>query len=310
MQVAAHDLVGVTMTMLRRRVLLRVVAGAAAAISIAVSAVSFVPSADARTRSTLSGVVDPGPGAAIARRVYRIMPLGDSITRGIGQRNAEGQLVGWRERLQQHLDAAAVPAGFRYDFVGSVHDEGARDGDHEGHGGWTIDQVSAQIDGWMAEYRPDVVLLHLGTNDVSRGSSPAVIADKLGRLITRIREDSPFVRIFVARIIGTNGIQPGEKARNASFAEAIPGVVADAGGPAARVYLVDQGSVRGLDIYDYHHPNARGYEEMAFNWYQAMRSAMSSRWRPVLNPYRVKHAQICQYDFGKRRPTCSRRTVS
>jgi lysophospholipase L1-like esterase len=309
MQVAAHDLVGVTVTMLRRPALLRVVAGAAAAISIAVSAVTFVPSADARPRSTQSGVADTGGSAAIARRVYRIMPLGDSITRGIGQPNAKGQLVGWRERLQQHLNAAAVPAGFRYDFVGSVHDKGAGDGDHEGHGGWTIDQISARIDGWMAEYRPDVVLLHLGTNDVSRGESATLIADKLGRLITRIREDSPFVRIFVAKIIGTNGIQLGEKARNSSFARAVPGVVADAGGPPARVYLVDQSSIRGLDIYDHHHPNARGYEEMAFNWYQAMRSAMSSRWRSVLNPYRIKYAQICQYDFSRRRPVCSERTV-
>jgi lysophospholipase L1-like esterase len=247
--------------------------------------------------------------AARSARVYRILPLGDSITRGVGELNAKGQAVGWRERLQQDLRSGAAPAGFRYNFVGSQHDDGARDGDHEGHGGWTIDQLSANIAAWMAQSRPDVVLLHAGTNNVTRGEQPDVIAGKLAGLIAQIREDSPRTRILVAKIIGTQGLLPGEKKNSAAYAARIPGVVEAAGGARNGVYLVDQSSVWGVDIFDYHHPNARGYDKMAFNWYMAMLSVLGGTWRPVVNPYLVKRAEICTFDMVRRKRVCAVRTV-
>ena len=52
------------------------------------------------------------------------------------------------------------------------------DRNHEGHSGWRIDEIHASIDGWLTTYQPEVVLLLIGTNDVTQdyqvSTAPAV----------------------------------------------------------------------------------------------------------------------------------------
>jgi hypothetical protein len=65
-------------------------------------------------------------------------------------------------------------AGHEFDFVGSTNEHFAGtpvypnddfDRDHEGHWGWRVDQILADLPGWLGSYTPDVALVHLGTND-------------------------------------------------------------------------------------------------------------------------------------------------
>src|SRR5215472_7541686 len=88
----------------------------------------------------------------------KVMPLGDSIT--------DGFVVpgGYRNGLWQRFTAA----GYKVDFVGSLSNGPASlgDHDHEGHSGWRIDQIDANIVGWLNTQQPHTVLLHIGTNDV------------------------------------------------------------------------------------------------------------------------------------------------
>jgi len=229
-------------------------------------------------------------GAVTGPQVYRIMPLGDSITRGGGQ--LPGQYIGYRAVLQAHLKAGAT--GFRYNFVGSMSDRGAPDRNHEGHGGWTIDDLGGRIDEWMLNYRPDIVLLHAGTNNITVGDSPATTAAKLQSLIAQIRSHDPDTKIFVAKVIKSR--DPGRRPNTNAYESLIPGVVA-ASGP--NVYLVDQSTVAGTDIYDWTHPNDFGYAKMAYNWYNAMDKVLAGgAWRSVASPYRVRKATICQVYYG------------
>jgi lysophospholipase L1-like esterase len=244
----------------------------------------------------------PSTAAALpSARSYRIMALGDSITRGVGQLDAAGRYVGWRAPLQEALGAT----GFRYDFVGSVHDPGAPDGDSEGHGGWTVAQLTGQVDGWLARYRPDIVLLHAGTNDITLGASGGDVAARLGRLVARIRADRPAAEIFVAEVIGTRDVPAAERESNAAYAAAIPAVVT-AAGPG--VHLVDQSGVTGDDLYDHRHPNAVGYAEMAGTFYQALRAVFGPQWPPL--PERVTPPVVCRIDYPAARQTCTRPKVS
>jgi len=248
-------------------------------------------------------VVAPAAVAAPASsKVHRIMPLGDSITRGGGQ--VPFKYIGYRAALQKHLRAGAT--GFRYNFVGSMSDKGAPDPNHEGHGGWTIDNLAANIDAWMERYHPDIVLLHAGTNNITLGDSPAETAGKLLDLIAQIRSHDPDTLIFVAKVIKSR--DPGRQPATNAYESLIPGVVAESGD---NVYLVDQSTISGRDIYDWTHPNDFGYAKMAYNWYNAMDEVIAAgAWKPVASPYRLRKAYICQlhFDLGGKR-ACGKRAL-
>src|SRR6476619_7099245 len=99
----------------------------------------------------------PGIASAESNGGTKVMPLGDSITEGT---QVPG---GYRIGLWQRL------ANGRYtvDLVGSQFNgpSALGDHDHEGHPGWRIDQIDANINGWLASAGPRTVLLHIGTND-------------------------------------------------------------------------------------------------------------------------------------------------
>jgi Cellulose binding domain len=101
-------------------------------------------------------VVPAGPASAAP---VRIMPLGDSITGSPGC---------WRALLWERLQANGFT---NIDMVGTLPPQGCGvpdDGDNEGHGGALVTAVADQnqLPGWLAATRPDVVLMHFGTNDV------------------------------------------------------------------------------------------------------------------------------------------------
>lgn len=83
----------------------------------------------------------------------RIMPLGDSITQGFIRSISEDYRVGYRQKL--YLDLR--DAGYDIDFVGSLnHGILANPGfdyNHEGHGGWSDNEIAGQIYTWLVYYR-------------------------------------------------------------------------------------------------------------------------------------------------------------
>jgi len=210
-----------------------------------------------------SGAAEGGPP-----RFVRIMPIGDSITEG-----TSGDAT-WRYWLQKSLEAN----GCVVDFVGSrrgVRYGQARfsdfDPDHEGHWGWTTAQVKAEIDRWASDAKPEIVLLHLGTNDL--GSDPERIAAGLGAIVTSLRLANPAVEIYLARLISAAGV-PDEVMRRTNDAIARSGAEHDR--PESRLIVVDQftGFEPRADTYDGVHPNESGERKMARRWFEALRGRL------------------------------------
>jgi lysophospholipase L1-like esterase len=222
----------------------------------------------------------PDPTGSVASTTLRIMPLGDSITVGVGSPGKNG----YRTDLQRRLREAGMPV----DFVGSQSEGTVGDLDHEGHGGWTIERIAGIAGQRLAEYEPDVVLLHAGTNNITRSEDPVSAAAKLSDLIDVVHSRVPAAHVFVARIVGTavKSETPANRAYNAMIPE-----IVRAKGP--KVHLVDQSTVTGLDIYDAHHPNEFGYRKMAYNWYEAMRTTLHPEWPGTGNPYKARRAFLC-----------------
>ncbi|MFC5992771.1 GDSL-type esterase/lipase family protein [Pseudonocardia hispaniensis] len=199
------------------------------------------------------------PGARIAgvRPVVhlRVLPLGASSTEGIGSPGT----AGYRGPLYTMLrrDGVAV------DFVGSLSrgPSTLADRDHEGHSGWTITMLAPRVARWLRDSRPEVILLHAGTNDLGRGASGAVVADRLDDLLSRIYAQAPAAHVIVA---GVWAPMPRARAARADLAARTPRVVARHRVLGRSISFVDTSDLlRPTEFTDGLHPNAAGYRRIA-----------------------------------------------
>jgi lysophospholipase L1-like esterase len=201
----------------------------------------------------------------------KVMPIGDSITQGAAGR------ASYRCQLWQKLQTG----GYSADFVGSqtLGYSGANtctvsgfDLNHEGHWGWRADQILAQISTWAANTRPDIALIHLGTNDVFQGNTLDSTLQELGQIIDRLRAANPNIKVFLAQVIPATSSATNLQ----SFNQRIPGLAASKTTTASPVIVVDQwtGFNAQTDTYDGVHPNPTGEAKMAERWYQAIRTSL------------------------------------
>lgn len=210
-------------------------------------------------------------GQLSAAEPIRIMCLGDSITCGLIC-PAPGKVPGgYRTQLWKHL----TDAGYAIEFVGASTQNpdpnNLPNPNHNGYGGWTIEQLNAKIDNWMAAEKPAVVLLHIGTNDAFGHPSNDVVTARLNRLISKITKQSPQTHVIVARIIDTT--DPNLRAWVKTYNSLIPGIVASHAKNGELVTLVDMTSAVSPENYsDPYHPNKAGYDQMGDTWFKAIQS--------------------------------------
>ncbi len=213
---------------------------------------------------------------AAAAEPVRIMPLGDSITGSPGC---------WRALLWNRLQAAGHT---NIDFVGTLPTQGcgvAHDGDNEGHGGILGTNIADQnlLPPWLAATDPDIVLMHLGTNDVWSNLSPATILAAYGKMVDQMRVQNPRMKVLVAQIIPMNPSNCSDCAgRVVALNQAIPAWAASKSTAESPVVVVDQftGFNPATDTGDGVHPNDAGTQKMSDRWYPALAAALSGTSTP------------------------------
>lgn len=195
--------------------------------------------------------------------VVSIMPLGDSIT-AIGN--------SYRKRLYELLTGD----GYVIDMVGTQNSGSFADTDHEGHSGWHADSpagsddIVGQIDNWLTLNPADIVLLHIGTNDVSGGGEDP---DEVAAILDIIKSKNPSTTVIVARIILRNDDRSPETIAYNDGVEAIVNARILAGDNLMLVNMEDALSYPE-DLGDHVHPTVTGYEKMADVWYPAVKSIL------------------------------------
>jgi hypothetical protein len=225
---------------------------------------------------------------------FTIMPLGDSITWGSG-----GVPGGYR----MHLYSDLSNAGYSFTFVGTSTENPssllrqAGQTHHEGHPAYRIDQIANNIDGndpsgnsisnnnggfWFHKPTPpDVVLLHIGTNDILQNFQTSTMAMRLDKLIGQIVADSPTSRILVSSIIPLVDANQNQlvQAYNTQIRNVIVPKYESLGD---NVFFVDQypnfvdanGNVLARLLPDGIHPNQTGYDLMGDTWAAALQQTV------------------------------------
>jgi lysophospholipase L1-like esterase len=211
-----------------------------------------------------------------------VMPLGDSITDGFTPLAG-----GYRIELfhQMLLNNKAIT------FVGTLANGPAMvDAQpfprrHEGHNGFTIDDapvfgrlgISPLVDQSIRTYRPHIILLMIGTNDIDLNNNVATAPMRLGALMDRIVVDSPDALLAVATIVPTR--TDAENLRFTAYDAAIPAVVRQRAAAGKHVVLVDNHAAflanpnyKTAWLADNLHPTPAGYAVLGQMWYAAIGS--------------------------------------
>lgn len=213
--------------------------------------------------------------------VLRVMPLGDSITNGTGSNDT----AGYRGFLWTFLKNA----GYNVDFVGSAtSNPGIIEGmdiNHEGHGGWKIDDrygsngkgIYEMLPTWCGMFEaPNVILLHLGTND--SGNDALTNMWRTTEFLDRLHEFEPSAHVIASTLMWRK--TAANYARIQAYNSYLTNVVQQQQAKGQKISILDMHAAvpgddrleEGQTTYfdDGLHPNAAGYELMANAWLGAL----------------------------------------
>ncbi|MFI8933817.1 ricin-type beta-trefoil lectin domain protein [Streptomyces sp. NPDC053474] len=213
-------------------------------------------------------VADATPASAASTTPLRVMPLGDSITWGVGSSTGNG----YRAPLWDRLAADGHPL----DFVGTLRGGSMSDPDNEGHSGYRIDQIAALADAPLTRYRPNVVTLHIGTNDLQGASEVDTAIARLKSLVNQITADVPDATVLVASLVVSTS--ESEERYRGAYNQAISHIVSAAQAAGKHVASVDMSSLTTADLADPLHPNDGGYQKMADAFHRGIQAADRAGW--------------------------------
>jgi VCBS repeat-containing protein len=224
----------------------------------------------------------------------KIMPLGDSITKGVWTSGAppDSEMIGYR------LDLAELFINNLYwsDFIGSEKNGGVNydfDDDHAGFGGISDDQMFTLLSTGINEspspdvqitngpylnfFPTEIILLHIGTNKMDTSSAA------VSKILDEIDVFSKNVTVLVARIIDRAPNNPDVHTYNNN----IETMVADRIAQGDKIISIDMESGAGIDytidttspyasgdMYDLLHPNPSGYNKMAVQWFTTLETLL------------------------------------
>ncbi|MEL6552364.1 MAG: SGNH/GDSL hydrolase family protein [Cyanobacteria bacterium J06621_11] len=240
--------------------------------------IEFIPRSNTPDTPTNNGPLSGSNG------ILEIMPLGDSITRGEDAQTNESLQNGYRDNLAQKLTNANIA----FDFVGSLNNgDSSFDTDHEGHGGRRIEQIANNVNTWLENAKPEIILLKIGTNNMGFSTELVSTAiDKLSDLIDTIVTKRPAAKLIVSSIAPVNpsnfsapAIVPNFQQRVADFNSQLPGLINNKITQGKQVSFADvYGALNtNQDLSsDGFHPTESGYIKIADVFFDAIADVLNT----------------------------------
>ena len=259
-----------------------------------------------------AGLVLLLPKWSISQEVIRVMPLGNSITRGVicqsgdvynCDMNEDAVAVGYRERLHLRLDEA----GYNTNFIGANSDGYAvmNDPEHSGFVGLRDDEIADILETghtssvgyvtpgpYLQSYPAHIILLHIGTNDVyERNYDASDITRILDEVDDFESSSGQPVVVFIARIISEQNFVCRSHAGTVLYNNDLTSIVQQRINNGDHIVLVDMECEAGLDystdMADQLHPNQTGYDKMGEYWFEVIDSYNAA---PAISPIPEQNA--------------------
>ena len=139
-------------------------------------------------------------------------------------------------------------------------------------------------------YEPQMVVVHIGTNDMFDNGQASTAGEDLQQLIDKITIQLPNTQIVVSSIVTLpiNNFERNSYVLN--YNALIPGIVDSFRDQGKLVTYVDM--YHALDINDFSpdmiHPSSEGYDKMAVVWYDAIQAILTSSEKDPMKPGNVQ----------------------
>ena len=229
----------------------------------------------------------------------KIMPVGNSITAGEHYHYPPvAERTGYRKALYEML----VNAGYNIDFVGS-QEHGKRpksdpdwyDWNNEAYPGWTIPRIAEKVKEALPVYKPDILLIHVGTNGKDWEQKTRQVMEMLDMINAYSVKNNHRVTVFLCKII--KRFYQEDSDPTSQFNQEVSKLVAQRTNDKIKIIMVDMENGAGLDYtdrlpdpsakppyeggdmwgrrypgvpYDKYHPNDKGNAKMAKTFYEAL----------------------------------------
>ena len=206
--------------------------------------------------------------SAKEQKLYRILPVGDSITEG------SKSFSNYRYSLLKKLTAA----GYQIEFTGS-RTSASPVGllRHEGYGGKNAEFLAGVVENYFRTNTADIVLIHSGHNHTNTEAPVHGIVAATEAMVRTARRTNPHVIVLVAQVIPSGKLPKYEyiPELNVELAK-LPARLTMKESPVIGVNMADGFDWRTDTISDHVHPNSLGAEKMASKWFQALTNALAA----------------------------------
>ena len=233
-----------------------------------------------------------------ANDTIKIMPLGNSITAG---EHYGFPALEERTGYRKHLYGMLADAGYNIDFVGSQKhgirpkdDKDWYDWNCEAYPGWKIPEIANKVKAALPVYKPDILLVHVGTNGKDWSRKPGQVMDMLDMINDFSVQNYHPMTVFLCKII--NRFKGGHKPTS-KFNSDLADSVAARKGDRIKIILIDMENGAGIDYsdappdstveppyeggdmwgktfpgvaFDIYHPNDKGNQKMALKFYKEL----------------------------------------
>ena len=197
----------------------------------------------------------------------KIMPLGASVT--WGQDSSTGD--GYRGPLEKLI----LRGGNNIAFVGTRNNGVFADNAVEAYPGFTISEVqNVSKHSGSYDYMPNVILIHLGTNDCMLDDDTANAATRMVYLVQNLTTAIPDTVVIVSNLIPN--LNPDVEQCIEMVNSGFQTEMANLANNGAKVAFADMHSAvpkSDINTLDKTHPNDDGYQKMANVWYEVLGKA-------------------------------------
>ncbi|MCJ1444656.1 MAG: hypothetical protein MMC23_005158 [Stictis urceolatum] len=196
-----------------------------------------------------------------------MLVIGDSLTWGFGSTDGNG----FRGPLLGEF------IGNTAYFIGSQQKGEMYYNFHEGRPGERLN-TTLENAAWALSIRPNVILLHIGSNDIIYSDDIGTAPHRMDMLLRGIWQHCPDATLLVARIGPINNTE--FAVRYEQFNDEVTILVEAWKDCGAHIFMLDL--TKGLDLtqhfVDSNHPNNEGYKIMARQWYKGILKAYKKGW--------------------------------